>query len=244
MRSRSTKPMSLRRTLPLASVAGVGAAAGRPSMHRSWPAPSATTMTACARSASLRSRWRRNPPSPSRRSGTSGMSTKFASVDASAAWQAMKPECRPISFTRPMPLSRPRRLDVRAANGLDRGGEGALEAEAAIDEVDVVVDGLRDADDARSAGRGARSRRRSSSRRAACRRRRPRTARRCPAPPACRPSRRDPGCRATSPARCHPSGGSRHRRRAEPDRLVAVARHHALEAVAKAEDVLHAVANA
>ncbi len=37
-------------------------------------------------------------------------------------------------------------LDVGAADHVDRGGEGALEAEAAVDEVDVVVDRLRDAD--------------------------------------------------------------------------------------------------
>src|SRR5207245_2532642 len=34
------------------------------------------------------------------------------------------------------------RLDARAPNDLDGGGVRALEAEAAIDEVDVVVDGL------------------------------------------------------------------------------------------------------
>ena len=40
--------------------------------------------------------------------------------------------------------ARPGRLDVRAPDHLDRGRERALEAEAAVDEVDVVVDGLGD----------------------------------------------------------------------------------------------------
>ena len=60
-------------------------------------------------------------------SGTSGISTKLASVDASAAWQAMKPECRPISLTRPMPLRAPvastwapRIASTAAANALSK----------------------------------------------------------------------------------------------------------------------------
>jgi hypothetical protein len=39
------------------------------------------------------------------------------------------------------------RLDVSASDHLDRGGKRRLESEASIDEVDVVVDRLRDADD-------------------------------------------------------------------------------------------------
>ena len=75
------------------------------------------------------------------------MSTRSTSVEASAAWQAMKPEWRPISFTSADAVARAHRLDVRAADHVDRGRVGALEAEAAVDEVDVVVDGLGDADD-------------------------------------------------------------------------------------------------
>ena len=60
----------------------------------------------------------------------------------------MKPECRPISLTTRDAVARARGLDVRAADHVDRGGERALEAEAPVDEVDVVVDRLGDADDA------------------------------------------------------------------------------------------------
>ena len=60
----------------------------------------------------------------------------------------MKPESRPISFTRPMPLREPERLDVRAVHRLDRLGKRRLEPEALVEVHDVVVDGLGDADDA------------------------------------------------------------------------------------------------
>ena len=59
----------------------------------------------------------------------------------------MKPEWRPISLTRPDAVARARGLHVGAADHLDGGRERALEPEAPIDEMDVVVDGLRDADD-------------------------------------------------------------------------------------------------
>ena len=72
----------------------------------------------------------------------------MTTLPARAAKQAMKPESRPMSFTRPMPLRRAVGLDVGAGDRLDRLGEGGLEAEAFVEEHDVVVDGLRDADDA------------------------------------------------------------------------------------------------
>ena len=164
MWSRKTRPMSLRRVLPLASVTG---APPLPlSTHSSCPAPSATTITACERCSSRRSRCCKNPPSPSSRNGTSGMSTKFASGQVSAAWQAMNPECRPITLTRPTPLSALVALAVRAADGVGGRGGGGLEAEAAIDEMDIVVDGLWNPRPPRWPAPGARSRPRSAWRRA------------------------------------------------------------------------------
>ena len=187
MRSRSTRPMSLRRTLPLASVRAV--AARRPATHRSCPAPSATTMTACARSSSRRSRRAQEAAlavEPQRHLGDEhevGVGRRQRRVAGDEARVA------PHQLDQPDAVARAVRLDVRAADGLDRGRERALEAEAAVDEVDVVVDGLGDADDRDRAACAARSRRRSWSRPAASRRRRSRTARRCPAPRGCRPSR-------------------------------------------------------
>ena len=136
----------------------------------------------------------------------------------------MKPEWRPMSLTMPMPLLAPRRLDVRAADDVHRGGEGRLEAEAPVDEVDVVVDRLGDSDDA-----DARPRRSISSTSLH------RAAQRAVAADdeedadaelveAYRPSRAGPARRARCRAGCPPSWWmSAHRLRREQQRLVALA---------------------
>ena len=59
----------------------------------------------------------------------------------------MNPECRPISLTRPTPFGDACASTCAAADRLGRDREGRLEPEALIDEHDVVVDRLRDADD-------------------------------------------------------------------------------------------------
>ena len=105
-------------------------------------------------------------------------------------------------------VARAHRLDVRAADRLHRRREGALEAEAAVDEVDVVVDRLRDPDHRDRQLRAARSPRRSA-----------RAAQRAvttdheqhadaESARACRPSRPGPGCRAMCRAQFRPAGGS------------------------------------
>ncbi len=140
-----------------------------------------------------------------------------------------------------MPLRAPSRLDVGAANRLDRGGERALEAEAAIDEVDVVVDGLRDADhrDEQAApldlgddldGAAQRAVAADDEQRADAQR--------------LQPVDHLDGILAAARRPQHGPAllvNLAHPRRAKPHGVVAVARHHAFEAVAKAEDVLHAV---
>ncbi len=65
------------------------------------------------------------PPSPSSRAAISGMTTRSTSVEASAAWQATKPECRPITFTSPMPLWAPV-ASTRAARMTSTAAENAL----------------------------------------------------------------------------------------------------------------------
>ena len=76
------------------------------------------------------------------------MSTASTSVDAMAAWHAMNPECRPISLTTAMPLFAPVASTCAPRITSTAAENAALEAEAPVDEVDVVVDRLRDADDA------------------------------------------------------------------------------------------------
>ncbi len=232
--------MSFRRTLPLASVAG-RPSADDTSTQRSWPAPSAHTMTACARSASRRSRLRRNPPSPSSLTGTSGIRTKLASVDASAAWHAMKPECRPISLTRPIPLRAPvastcalRIASTAAANALSNPKLRSMKWMSLSIVLGIPITAIE------------RPRRWTSAtiwwRPAASRRRRSRTGRQFRS--AARVSTISPGSwlprdvpRMVPPC----SWISAHPGRTEAYRLVAVSRHQPLEPVSKTEDVLHAV---
>ena len=71
---------------------------------RSWPAPSATTMTAWPRRSS---RWRSAANSLSSVNGTSGIRQKFTWPSTSTQYAAMNPESRPISLTRPIPLRAP-----------------------------------------------------------------------------------------------------------------------------------------
>jgi len=54
----------------------------------------------------------------------------------------MKPEWRPISLTRPTPLGDALASTSACADRLRRFAEGGLEAEALVDEGDVVVDRL------------------------------------------------------------------------------------------------------
>ena len=142
------------------------------SAHRSWPAPSATTITACSRSASRRSRLARNPRGPSSRNGTSGISTKFDVRRGERRVAGDEPGMAAHELDEADAVARAGGLDVGAADDLDGGRERRLETEAAVDEVDVVVDRLGDADDARSAARAARPPRRSRGAAHACRRRR------------------------------------------------------------------------
>ena len=236
MRSRSTTPMSLSRTLPLASVAARRSRPA-PSTHSSWPAPSATTMTACARSASRRSRLRRKPRSPSRRSGTSGISTKFGVGRRERGVAGDEARVAPHQLDEADAVARARRLDVRAADRLHRGREGALEAEAAVDEVDVVVDRLRDPDD--RDGQPAPLDLRDDLARAA---QRAVAADHEQHADAERRERVDHLDRVLAAARRAEHGAAllvdlAHLRRAQAHRLVAVARDQPLEAVAEAEDL-------
>lgn len=66
---------------------------------------------------------------------------------ASVAWAAMKPDSRPMSLTRADAVGHAPGLGVGAFDGLGGLVDGGLEAEGLGDEVDVVVDGLGDADD-------------------------------------------------------------------------------------------------
>mmetsp|Transcript_34796 Transcript_34796/g.71022 ORF Transcript_34796/g.71022 Transcript_34796/m.71022 type:complete len:239 (+) Transcript_34796:379-1095(+) len=90
-------PMSLRMGFPDASLADV------PSSSTSWPAPSATHSTQWPLFLSTPSRYASRPPGPCSLNLISGMSTASTTPDAMDACTAMKPDCRPISFTRPMP---------------------------------------------------------------------------------------------------------------------------------------------
>ena len=91
-------PISLNLTLPEASVLSV---LGR----RSWPAPSATRMTAWPLSCRRFFRSSRRPFSPWRSNGASGMRQKLTSLCASEVWAAMNPLSRPMTFTSPTPLT-------------------------------------------------------------------------------------------------------------------------------------------
>ena len=95
--SRRKSPISASFLLPLASVSSVVAS-------KSWPAPSATTITAWWRSIILFSKCSKNPFGPFNSKGTSGIRQKFVSWLAIAVSVAIKPDSRPISFTRPIPL--------------------------------------------------------------------------------------------------------------------------------------------
>jgi hypothetical protein len=94
---------------PAAPVVAVGdfitaravAAASRASRASTASAPSATTMRQCPRVSSRVSRYASSDDS---RHGASGSSVTLTSRDASDADSAMKPDCRPISLTRPTPL--------------------------------------------------------------------------------------------------------------------------------------------
>ena len=93
--------MSFFRTLPLASRSSLPA-------RSSCPAPSATTMTACDfPAAKRRSSAVSRPRGPSISNFTSGTRQKLTFGFAIDAAAAMKPESRPISFTRPMPCGVP-----------------------------------------------------------------------------------------------------------------------------------------
>ena len=170
------------------------------------------------------------------------MSTKFASVEASAAWQAMKPEWRPISFTRPMPLRAPvastwapRIASTAAAKALSKPKlrsmkwmslsivfgmpTTAIGQPAPLDLGDDLV-----------------------APRAACRRRRSRTA--TPIPSATRRSTISPGSWLPRdvPSIVPPCWWiSLTIAGVEPDRLVPVPGDQPFEAVAEAEDLLDAV---
>ena len=85
--------------------------------------------------------------SPSRAKGTSGISVKLTSWLASVAAAAMKPASRPITFTRPMPLTAPAGFDVGAAEHLVGLLHGGHQPERLLAIGDVVVDRLGDADD-------------------------------------------------------------------------------------------------
>ena len=92
--SRRKTPMSPYLTFPDASRSWLFAI-------RSWPAPSATTITAWPRRSSRCCSADRNP---SRVNGTSGTRQKFTWLLTSAEYAAMNPESRPMSFTSPIPL--------------------------------------------------------------------------------------------------------------------------------------------
>ena len=104
-RSRSTTPMSPRRTLPLGSVCGAARAAGRCAELLPRAFGHDDDRVCVLLEPALEEA--QEPASPSSCSGTSGISTASTSVDAIAAWHAMKPEWRPISLTTPMPLLAP-----------------------------------------------------------------------------------------------------------------------------------------
>mmetsp|Transcript_21845 Transcript_21845/g.37314 ORF Transcript_21845/g.37314 Transcript_21845/m.37314 type:complete len:251 (+) Transcript_21845:871-1623(+) len=92
-------PMSLRMGLPLASTPLL-----LPSSSRSCPAPSATHTTQCPFALTTPSRYLSRPFSPCSLKGTSGMRQASTTPDAIEACMAMKPDCLPMSFTRPTPL--------------------------------------------------------------------------------------------------------------------------------------------
>ena len=102
MRSLRNRPTSCKRRLPEAS------RSARSPGIRCWPAPSATTTTACCRATIRCFNVSSNPRSPSKGKPTSGISVKLTSWLARVAPAAMKPASRPISFTNPMPFHAPR----------------------------------------------------------------------------------------------------------------------------------------
>mmetsp|Transcript_6889 Transcript_6889/g.17148 ORF Transcript_6889/g.17148 Transcript_6889/m.17148 type:complete len:296 (-) Transcript_6889:705-1592(-) len=91
-------PMSPSTGLPPASVPPAP-------MTYSCPAPSASTTTAYPCDATRFFMCATAPLGPSIAKSTSGMRHTSVSPLASAAFMAMKPDCRPISFTTPMPFS-------------------------------------------------------------------------------------------------------------------------------------------
>ncbi len=76
-----------------------------PDERCSWPAPSATMISAWPRFASRRSRCAKKPLSPSKSNCNSGMRAKLASREAMAVDAVMKPASLPISLTNPMPFT-------------------------------------------------------------------------------------------------------------------------------------------
>jgi hypothetical protein len=106
---------------------------------------------------------------PSKLKRTSGTRQKFTSPLASVAYAAMKPECRPMSLTRPTPFRAPTASLFAARitwrDSIDRG----LEAERLLDERDVVVDASWGCRSRRSGARDVQPPRRSPARRGASR---------------------------------------------------------------------------
>jgi len=115
-------------------------------------APSATRMTAWARSRSgpeIAKQARGRPPDRNRL----GIRTKLTSRKARQALAAMNPAWRPMSLTRPMPLGAPR-LRCGAARMASGHLHCGIEAEGAAHQGNVVVNGLGDDDDAGCASPG------------------------------------------------------------------------------------------
>ena len=112
---------------------------------RSWPAPSATTITAWLRRSSRCCSADRNL---SRVNGTSGTRQKFTWVFDQGRIRRDEPRIAAHELHESDPVARRFRLGVGRIGRAPRLGDGTLESKRSLHERDVVVDRFRDADDA------------------------------------------------------------------------------------------------